>query len=120
MYHSYLSLCKIFFLPVVPCVLYHQLDSLEEERANLASECEELKLSLQHQKENAQEGNATPLRSTDSSVKTDPEGAGATKDPGTDSSSDTLRRLDCRKTPHLHVDTYIHMIYRRTITLTSH
>lgn len=80
----------IFFPPGVHCVLRHQLDSLEGERANLASQCEELRLSLQQQRENAQKGSTTSDRVTDSSAQTDPEEAG-----GTNSSSDTSRRLVC-------------------------
>ncbi|XP_070694062.1 MORC family CW-type zinc finger protein 3a [Pempheris klunzingeri] len=60
-----------------------QLDSLEEERANLASQCEELRLSLQQQRENAQEGSTTPHSVTVSSVQTDIEEAGGTADSGT-------------------------------------
>lgn len=70
-------------------MLYHQLDSLEEERATLASQCEELKLSLQQQRENAQ---GTSQRVTASSVQTDPEETGGAADSGTDSTSDTLKR----------------------------
>ncbi|XP_037645921.1 MORC family CW-type zinc finger protein 3-like isoform X2 [Sebastes umbrosus] len=75
--------------------LRSQLDSLEEERANLASQCEELRLSLQQQGENAQERSTTPHTATDSTVQTDPEEAGATANPGTDSNtaSDTSRSL---------------------------
>lgn len=83
-------------------MLYHQLDSLEEERANLASQCEELRLSLQQQRgKNAHEVNTTPQGATDSSVQTDPEEAGGTADSGTDSSSDLLRRLDSYMLSHL-------------------
>lgn len=64
----------------------HQLESLEEERANLTSQCEELRLSLQQQRENAREGSATSRTAINCSVQTDPEEAG-----GTDT------RLDCWK-----------------------
>uniref|UniRef100_A0A7N5ZR87 CW-type domain-containing protein n=1 Tax=Anabas testudineus TaxID=64144 RepID=A0A7N5ZR87_ANATE len=67
-----------------------RLDSLEEERATLASQCEELKLSLQQQRENAQ---GTSQRVTASSVQTDPEETGGAADSGTDSTSDTLKSL---------------------------
>ncbi|XP_035532911.1 MORC family CW-type zinc finger protein 3a [Morone saxatilis] len=70
--------------------LRSQVDSLEEERANLASQCEELRLSLQQQRENAQKGSTTPHRATDSTAQTDPEEAGGT---GMDSSSNTSRSL---------------------------
>ncbi|XP_068186289.1 MORC family CW-type zinc finger protein 3a isoform X2 [Antennarius striatus] len=42
-----------------------QLDSLEEERANLAAQCEELRMRLQ-QNENAQKGSTAAHRTTDS------------------------------------------------------
>lgn len=67
------------------------MDSLERERANLASQCEELRLSLQQPRE-IQGGSTASDRATDYSAQTDPEEAG-----GTDSSSDTSRRLVCWK-----------------------
>nr|XP_046260052.1 MORC family CW-type zinc finger protein 3a [Scatophagus argus] len=57
--------------------LRSQLDSLEEERTNLATRCEELKLSLQQQRENTEIGSTTPHRATDSSGHTDPDRAEA-------------------------------------------
>ena len=45
-------------------------------------------------RETAEEGGTTPHRAAESTVQTDPEEAGATANSGTDSSSDTTRRLD--------------------------
>ncbi|XP_078118165.1 MORC family CW-type zinc finger protein 3a isoform X2 [Sander vitreus] len=73
--------------------LRSQLNSLEEEKANLASQCEELRLSLQQQRESAKERNPPQHRVTDSTVQTDPEEAGETANSGIDSSSDTSRSL---------------------------
>ncbi|XP_039674451.1 MORC family CW-type zinc finger protein 3a isoform X1 [Perca fluviatilis] len=73
--------------------LRSQLNSLEEEKANLASQCEELRLSLQQQREKAQERSPTQHRVTDSTVQTDPEEAGGTVNSGIDSSSDASRSL---------------------------
>ncbi|XP_054471050.1 MORC family CW-type zinc finger protein 3-like isoform X2 [Anoplopoma fimbria] len=70
-----------------------KLDSMEVERANLASECQELRLSLQQERENAQEGSTTPHRTTDSTIQTDPEEALATAESDTNSSTDTSRSL---------------------------
>nr|XP_033473928.1 MORC family CW-type zinc finger protein 3a [Epinephelus lanceolatus] len=70
-----------------------QVESLEEERANLAAQCEELRLSLQQQRENAQNGSTTPRRVTDSTAQTDPEERGAMANGGTDLTSDTSRSL---------------------------
>ena len=90
----------IFLSLGVHSVLRHQLERHEEERAeektNLTSKCEKLQLSqLQQQKrETAEEGGTTPHRAAESTVQTDPEEAGATANSGTDSSSDTTRRLD--------------------------
>ncbi|KAM8749469.1 MORC family CW-type zinc finger protein 3a [Acanthopagrus schlegelii] len=64
--------------------LHSRLDSVEEERANLASQCEELRVSLQQEREKAQEAH----RATDSS-----ESGGAAPASGTESSSDTFRSL---------------------------
>lgn len=68
----------IFFPSWIPHMLYDQLDSLEDEKANLASQCEELRLRLQQQRENREEGSTTPSRTTDSFVRTDPENAEVT------------------------------------------
>ncbi|XP_040913863.1 MORC family CW-type zinc finger protein 3a isoform X2 [Toxotes jaculatrix] len=65
--------------------LRSQVDSLEEERANLAAQCEKLRLSLQQQRENP--------AATDSSVQTDTEETEGAAVSGTDSNSDTLRSL---------------------------
>ncbi|XP_035860319.1 MORC family CW-type zinc finger protein 3a isoform X2 [Sander lucioperca] len=73
--------------------LRSQLNSLEEEKANLASQCEELRLSLQQQRESAKERSPPQHRVTDSTVQTDPEEAGGTANSGIDSSSDTSRSL---------------------------
>ncbi|XP_070770954.1 MORC family CW-type zinc finger protein 3a [Enoplosus armatus] len=70
-----------------------QLDSVEKQRAILASQCEELKLQLQQQRERAREGSATPRRVTDSSVQTDPNEAGGIAVSVTDSSSDWFKSL---------------------------
>ncbi|KAM4730843.1 MORC family CW-type zinc finger protein 3a [Anableps anableps] len=43
-----------------------QLDNLEEEKSNLAAQCEELKLSLQQQRENAQSSGETSTSGTNS------------------------------------------------------
>uniref|UniRef100_A0A3Q3XNU6 Uncharacterized protein n=1 Tax=Mola mola TaxID=94237 RepID=A0A3Q3XNU6_MOLML len=69
-----LLFCMLSFL-LGFTVLLRQLNSLEEERADLASQCEELRLRLQQQRENAQERSTASLRATDSSVQTDPENA---------------------------------------------
>ncbi|XP_067459824.1 MORC family CW-type zinc finger protein 3a isoform X1 [Thunnus thynnus] len=69
--------------------LQSQLDSLEEEKARLALQCEE----LQQQRENAQKGSTAPLRTSDSSVQSDPGEAEGTADSGAASSSDTSRSL---------------------------
>ncbi|XP_067371166.1 MORC family CW-type zinc finger protein 3a isoform X2 [Channa argus] len=58
--------------------LRSQLDSVEEERANLAFQCEKLRLSLQQQRPNTQKENTRPQRVTDSSVQTNPEWAEGT------------------------------------------
>ncbi|XP_034416819.1 MORC family CW-type zinc finger protein 3a [Cyclopterus lumpus] len=70
--------------------LHTRLGGLEEEKAKLASECEELRLSLQQEREKAQRGSTRPHGNTDS---TDPEEAGATGATGANSSSDTSRSL---------------------------
>ena len=112
MSQSYISLCIVFF-PVGPhCVLCHQLDSLEEERATLAAKCEELRLSLQ-QKENTQEGSRAPQWATDSSAQADTEEDEGTAVTGTDSTSDTFRRLDSWKITPLTCC----MNYHRSITV---
>ncbi|XP_054471297.1 MORC family CW-type zinc finger protein 3-like isoform X2 [Anoplopoma fimbria] len=52
----------------VDCLIYElhtKLDSMEAERANLASECQELRLGLQQERENAKGGSTTPHRTTD-------------------------------------------------------
>ncbi|XP_076603893.1 uncharacterized protein LOC143330975 isoform X2 [Chaetodon auriga] len=72
--------------------LRSQLASVEEERANLASQCEELRMSLQQQRE---EGSTTPHRAADSSAQSGRAAAGGTAASGTFSSSDTSGRLDC-------------------------
>uniref|UniRef100_A0A671W9Z5 MORC family CW-type zinc finger 3a n=1 Tax=Sparus aurata TaxID=8175 RepID=A0A671W9Z5_SPAAU len=64
--------------------LHSRLDSMEGERANLASQCEALRLSLQQEREKAQEAR----RATDSS-----ESGGTAPASGTESSSDTFRSL---------------------------
>ncbi|XP_070832539.1 MORC family CW-type zinc finger protein 3-like [Chaetodon trifascialis] len=64
--------------------LRSQLASVEEERTNLASQCEELRMSLQQQRE---EGSTTPHRAADSSVQS------GTAASGTHSSSDTSGSL---------------------------
>lgn len=84
-----LLFCMLSFL-LGFTVLLRQLDSLEEERADLASQCEELRLRLQQQRENAQEGSTASLRATDSSVQTDPENAERT--------AASFRRLDWKIT----------------------
>lgn len=85
----YRPICRLLF----HC--HHQLDSLEEERANLASQCEELRLSLQQlqqqQREKAQEESTRQQKITDSSAQTDPEEVGETSASGTDSISDRSR-----------------------------
>ncbi|XP_056281768.1 MORC family CW-type zinc finger protein 3a isoform X2 [Pseudoliparis swirei] len=74
--------------------LHTRLDGLEEEKANLASECEELRLSLQQEREKAQRGSTRPHRDADSTDPTDPEEAAATtSNPDTNSSADTPRSL---------------------------
>ncbi|XP_032386265.1 MORC family CW-type zinc finger protein 3a isoform X2 [Etheostoma spectabile] len=73
--------------------LRSQLNSLEVEKVNLASQCEELRLSLQQQRENAQERSPTQHIVTDCTVQTDPEEAGGTANSGIDSSTDTSRSL---------------------------
>ncbi|KAF3694771.1 MORC family CW-type zinc finger protein 3 Nuclear matrix protein 2 [Channa argus] len=73
--------------------LRSQLDSVEEERANLAFQCEKLRLSLQQQRPNTQKENTRPQRVTDSSVQTNPEWAEGTANSGTNSSSSTLKSL---------------------------
>ncbi|XP_076603728.1 MORC family CW-type zinc finger protein 3a isoform X2 [Chaetodon auriga] len=70
--------------------LRSQLTSVEEERANLASQCEELRMSLQQQRE---EGSTTPHRAADSSVQSDRAAAGGTAASGTHSSSDASGSL---------------------------
>uniref|UniRef100_A0A673AUK8 MORC family CW-type zinc finger 3a n=1 Tax=Sphaeramia orbicularis TaxID=375764 RepID=A0A673AUK8_9TELE len=72
--------------------LRSQLDGLEEERANLASKCEELTLRLQQQRENTGEGSRAQHQANDSSAPTDPEEAGGSADSGPASSSDACRR----------------------------
>ncbi|XP_069389488.1 MORC family CW-type zinc finger protein 3a isoform X2 [Paralichthys olivaceus] len=77
--------------------LHSQMDSVQEENANLAAQCEELRLKLQQQRGNAEEGSTKPpQRFTDSSARTDAaeaaEAAEATVTGG-DSSSDTFRSL---------------------------
>ncbi|XP_063744000.1 MORC family CW-type zinc finger protein 3a isoform X2 [Eleginops maclovinus] len=69
------------------------LTSLEEEKANLASQCEELRLNLQQERENAQEKSRIQNSVTDSTVQTDPEEAGEASTSGTGSSSETSRSL---------------------------
>ncbi|XP_029980740.1 MORC family CW-type zinc finger protein 3a isoform X2 [Sphaeramia orbicularis] len=73
--------------------LRSQLDGLEEERANLASKCEELTLRLQQQRENTGEGSRAQHQANDSSAPTDPEEAGGSADSGPASSSDACRSL---------------------------
>lgn len=65
-------------------MLYNQLDHLEEEKANLAYQCEELRLRLQQQqqkRENTEreEGSTALNRTTDSFVQTDPENGEGTE-----------------------------------------
>ncbi|XP_029315454.1 MORC family CW-type zinc finger protein 3a isoform X2 [Cottoperca gobio] len=72
--------------------LQSQLTSLEEEKANLASQCDELRLSQQQQRENAQERSTTPHGAT-GSTEGDPQEEGATASSSTDSSSDTSKCL---------------------------
>ncbi|XP_033984640.1 MORC family CW-type zinc finger protein 3a isoform X2 [Trematomus bernacchii] len=67
--------------------LRSQLTSLDEEKANLVSQWEEFRLSLQQEKDNAQESSTTPHRASDSTVHTDPEEAGEASTSGTHSSS---------------------------------
>lgn len=69
----------------------HQLDNLEEERASLAAECEELRLSLQQQKENAPEESKAPQRVAGSPVHSGE--ARRSADFGTHSSSENSTRL---------------------------
>ncbi|XP_022057633.1 MORC family CW-type zinc finger protein 3a [Acanthochromis polyacanthus] len=68
--------------------LRSQLNRLEEEKANLAAQCEELKSSLQQERENA-----PPARNSDSSDQTRPEEAGELTDSDAHSSSDAFRSL---------------------------
>ncbi|XP_068428043.1 MORC family CW-type zinc finger protein 3a isoform X2 [Clinocottus analis] len=68
------------------CELYTRLDSLEEERANLASECKELRLSQQQEREEVQRGSTTH-------GNTDSTDARATANSGTNSSLDASRSL---------------------------
>ncbi|XP_033965627.1 MORC family CW-type zinc finger protein 3a isoform X1 [Pseudochaenichthys georgianus] len=72
--------------------LRSQLTSLEEEKTNLVSKWE-FRLSLQQEKDNAQESRTTPHRASDSTVQTDPEEAGEASTSGTQSSSETFRSL---------------------------
>lgn len=67
------------------CLLFHQLDSLEKERANLATLCEDLRLSHQQKMENTQDMETSPERAADSFIQSDPKEAGGT-------GFDTLRR----------------------------
>ncbi|KAK1902861.1 MORC family CW-type zinc finger protein 3 [Dissostichus eleginoides] len=67
--------------------LRSQLTSLEEEKANLVSKWEEFRVSLEQEKDNAQESSTTPHRASDSTVQTDPEEAGEASTSGTQSSS---------------------------------
>uniref|UniRef100_A0A3Q3JYY1 Zinc-finger domain-containing protein n=2 Tax=Monopterus albus TaxID=43700 RepID=A0A3Q3JYY1_MONAL len=57
-----------------------RLDIVEEERASLVSQCEELRLSLQQQMENAPRGGTAPHQTTDASVSTDPGSTGRRMD----------------------------------------
>ncbi|KAF3843168.1 hypothetical protein F7725_002017 [Dissostichus mawsoni] len=72
----------------VDCLM-RQLDERqkEKEKANLVSQWEEFRLSLQQEKDNAQESSTTPHRASDSTVQTDPEEAGEASTSGTQSSS---------------------------------
>uniref|UniRef100_A0A4W6CEE3 MORC family CW-type zinc finger 3a n=1 Tax=Lates calcarifer TaxID=8187 RepID=A0A4W6CEE3_LATCA len=72
--------------------LRSQLDSLEQEKEYLVAQCEELRQQL---REKAQKESTTPPRATDSAEQTDTEEGEGTSISGTDSSSDTFRRLDC-------------------------
>lgn len=81
---------RTFPLPL-PLILHHQLDLVEEDKANLAAQCEELQLSLEHQREKAQ---SLPTTS-ESSIQTHPEEEGGAAVSGTHSNSDASRRLDC-------------------------
>lgn len=78
-------------LRTYPLPLHHQLDLVEEHKANLAAQCEELQLSLEHQREKAQ---SLPTTS-ESSIQTHPEEEGGAAVSGTHSNSDASRRLDC-------------------------
>ncbi|XP_060909470.1 MORC family CW-type zinc finger protein 3a [Labrus mixtus] len=68
--------------------LHSQVNHLEEERAIMASECEELRLSLQQQKEDVQDRRVSPQGTNNSSVRTHAEDNG-----GTDSGSDASKSL---------------------------
>ncbi|XP_028249810.1 MORC family CW-type zinc finger protein 3a isoform X2 [Parambassis ranga] len=71
--------------------LHLKLDNLEEERATLAAQCEELRLSLQQQKENAPEESKAPQRVTGSPIHSGE--ARRSVDFGTHSSSENSRSL---------------------------
>ncbi|KAJ4933269.1 hypothetical protein JOQ06_030102 [Pogonophryne albipinna] len=66
--------------------LRSQLTSMKEEKTNLVSQWE-FRLSLQQEKDNAQESSTTTHRASDSTVQTDPEEAGEASTSGTQSSS---------------------------------
>ncbi|XP_030614739.1 MORC family CW-type zinc finger protein 3a [Archocentrus centrarchus] len=68
--------------------LRSRLDLVEEENANLAAQCEELRLSLEHQRENA-----PSHQTTSDSVQTHPVEEGGVADSGAHSSSDASRSL---------------------------
>lgn len=86
-----LTFPSIFFPPAFHSLLYHQLDSLDEEKANLVSQCEELRLNLQQQREKALEGNTAQQHTGDSVL--DRSEAECTANSDIASSSDTFRRL---------------------------
>ncbi|XP_031614629.1 MORC family CW-type zinc finger protein 3a [Oreochromis aureus] len=69
--------------------LRSRLDLVEEDKANLAAQCEELQLSLEHQREKAQ---SLPTTS-ESSIQTHPEEEGGAAVSGTHSNSDASRSL---------------------------
>ncbi|XP_071374186.1 MORC family CW-type zinc finger protein 3a [Centroberyx affinis] len=73
--------------------LRSQVEGLEEEKANLSSQCEELKLSLQQQRGHTEQGSTTPHRASHSRVKTKAGETGGTAESGSASSSETSRSL---------------------------
>ncbi|XP_029936206.1 MORC family CW-type zinc finger protein 3-like [Myripristis murdjan] len=73
--------------------LRSQVVCLEEEKAKLSSQCEELKLSLQQQRAHTEQSSSPSCRENPSRVETQPEEAGGTGDSGTASGSEMRRSL---------------------------